>query len=117
MKRLILLLIILAACAAHAEVKTYYWIHPTGGMLRTVTGNQKHIARIEEQMIEFAELADPEDAKSLPLPLVVNAKTVDAETLKSTGDGFSYTRLTRKLDFKRAVKIKPVVTKELIEVK
>ena len=57
MKRISILIVLILSTLALAEVRTFYWIHPRCGMMRTMTSNPAHIAIMEAYMADCEEEA------------------------------------------------------------
>ena len=91
MKRAILLILIIAG-AAMAELRVYYWSSPCAGMRITKTGNPAHQANMEAQIELYAVHEDPNDPNS---PVVMTLNTNDPN---DPNDDVWYTNVSQTLD-------------------
>ena len=116
MKRISILIVLILSTLALAEVRTFYWIHPRCGMMRTMTSNPAHIAIMEAYMADCEE-EEPVDTKKkltkekkdtltaeellLVKPLKIKrVKWTDPNTGKVYGNDKEYTVLKRFPNFK-----------------
>ena len=108
MKRLTIAIVLILAVFAAAEVHTFYWMHPTCGMMRTMTSDPNHIALMEAWMVKKCKMEKPvrqayttEEWKALTpeerqaAHALKRTRTIvtDPNTGETTGDGMDYTVL------------------------
>jgi len=102
MKRAILITLLLAGTAM-AQLKIYYWMSPHRGMTVTKTGNPAHQENMEAQLEFYAVREDPNDPNSAVVKSF-NAITTDPNTGEVTGgDDQWYTHVSQDLDPAKSV--------------
>ena len=125
MKRISLVIALICASLTFAEVRTFYWSHPSCGMMRTMTSNPAHIAIMEAMMVNDCEEEEPVDtgkkltkevkdklsADNLKLVKpykIKHHKWTDPNTGVSYGDDKEYTVLKRFPNFREAIDVNDI---------
>ena len=119
MKRISLVIALIFASLTFAEVRTFYWSHPSCGMMRTMTSDPAVIAVMEAMLVDECEEEEPVDTgkkitkevkdklssddMNLVKPYKIKRhKWTDPETGKTYGDDKEYTVLKRFPSFRKA---------------